>query len=164
MGAKVLIIGRKRPAIRAILPYFSKNFSVMYIYFFLKNKESSFLNNCDPITLPKPYPTKFPNIPAAANPNNKVTIGVAKIPRLANNPAVNNKESPGKKNPKNNPVSAKIIINRMEKPPVRTRYSGSKISLKDSHISTIYNKDLLSDAYSGKVNVKLNTTSKQTHY
>ena len=75
--------------------------------FLSKKTESVFVNNAGPIFLPNAYPTVSPKIAAIhALPKR---IGNDTYPWIERNPAVNKRVSPGKKKPKNNPVSAKII-------------------------------------------------------
>jgi hypothetical protein len=82
----------------------------------LKNNESSFLKIALPTRRPKLYPTLSPDIAAKAPKPSRMNI--LKNPCEAKNPAVNKRLSPGKKKPKNNPDSAKIIKNRPKYPAV----------------------------------------------
>ena len=83
----------------------------------MKKKEFSFANNFLPKYFPDTYPTKFPNIAAPVTEKSKRKIFISRSLVPHNMPAVNKSVSPGKKNPKINPVSINMIISNNIKPP-----------------------------------------------
>ena len=79
--------------------------------------ELVFVNNFFPTYFPVLYPITLPIKAAMVTDISSINRFTSKSFVPHNSPAVNSKGSPGRKNPKKNPVSMVIIINRILSPP-----------------------------------------------
>ena len=66
---------------------------------------------------PKKYPTVVPAKAAMTSRTINIPTGWSMYLEVLKSPATNSRESPGRKNPKNKPVSAKITKSNKAKPP-----------------------------------------------
>jgi len=83
------------------------------------------------------YPTVDPATAAITKTSTKVKIGKSMYLLLANNPAVNTSESPGRKKPKKTPVSINITDNKRAIPPHCIMASGFHRSMNNRIFSNM---------------------------
>src|SRR5581483_6013946 len=124
----VRTIGTNRPSTIARLPYFSKNACVRSTCSRLNSRESSRFKIVGPALRPIQYPHRLPSSALATSTRTTSHSGAAMMPVWTNNPAVNSRESPGRKNPTSRPHSANTMRHSPSStygPSARIRYSGS---------------------------------------